>query len=227
LKQLNANLRSLQSVDREYEKVLHEIFDEFESYVPGFETFKRKFGVLISSPLVQVFYHADVPGQSLWQLEGEKRLYVYPNKAPYLKPIHLEGIILGETEEDMPYDESYDEAATAYDLKPGQMINWPLNGPHRVENMDSLNISVTTEHWTSDIRKSYAVNYANGVLRRRFGVKNPSQKIDGLAVYPKAAMALLWRKLKLGKQNQFVRMIDFSVDPDSSTGVSDVPAFAK
>jgi len=221
------NLRSLEKVDREYGKVLNDIFEEFESYVPEFETFRRKFGVLISSPLVQVFYHADVPGQSLWQLEGEKRVYVYPNEAPYLEPKNLEGIILGETEEEMPYDRSYDDAATVYDLKAGEMVHWPLNCPHRVENKDCLNISVTTEHWTSDIRKSYAVNYANGVMRRKFGMQNMSQDINGMNVYAKAALAVAWRKLKLGEANKVVRMIDFAVDPKSEIGISDVPAFAK
>ena len=221
------NLRSLESVDREYGKVLNDIFEEFESYVPGFETFRRKFGVLISSPLVQVFYHADVPGQSLWQIEGEKRVYVYPNKAPFLEPKNLEGIILGETEEEMPYDRSFDDSATVYDLKAGEMVHWPLNCPHRVENKDCLNISVTTEHWTSDIRKSYAVNYANGVMRRKLGMQNLSQDINGVGVYAKAALAVGWRKLKLAEANKVVRMIDFAVDPKSDIGISDVPAFAK
>jgi len=221
------NLRGLQSVDHEYERTLNQIFEEFEGYVPGFETFRRKFGVLISSPLVQVFYHADVPGQSLWQLEGEKRVFVYPNEVPYLQPRNLEGIILGETEEEIPYDRAFDDDATVYDLKAGEMVHWPLNCPHRVENKDCLNISVTTEHWTHDIRKQYAVNYANGVMRRNIGINDLSQSIDGLGVYPKAALALAWRKLNLGKANQVVRMIDFQVDPNSNTGISDLGAVAK
>lgn len=221
------NLRSLESVDSRYKKVLDQIFDEFEDVVPGFETFKRKFGVLISSPLVQVFYHADVPGQALWQLEGEKRVYVYPNRAPFLKQKDLEGVIMGLTEEEIPYEREFDDGAAVYDLKAGECVHWPLNCPHRVENKDSLNISVTTEHWTSDLRKQFAVNYANGVLRRKFGMQNLSQDINGLSVYPKAALALAWRKLNIDSGSKFVRMIDFRVDPDSEIGISDIPAFAK
>lgn len=221
------NLRSLESVDDRYAKVLNRIFEEFENNVPGFETFKRKFGVLISSPLVQVFYHADVPGQALWQLEGEKRVYVYPNEAPFLKQKDLEGIVMGLTEEEIPYERSFDDGAIVYDLKPGEVLHWPLNCPHRVENKDCLNISVTTEHWTSDLRKQYAVNYANGVLRRKFGMNDLSQDITGLPVYPKAALALAWRKLKIDSNNKFVRMIEFRVDPASDIGITDVPAFVK
>ncbi|MEM9277646.1 MAG: hypothetical protein AAGA76_03650 [Pseudomonadota bacterium] len=221
------NLRMVETVDPRYGKLLNEIFDEFEGYVPGFKTFKRKFGILISSPKVQVFYHADIPGQSLWQVEGRKRVYVYPNRAPYLAPEHLEGIILGETEEEIPYDSKFDDDALVYDLGPGEMVHWPLNCPHRVVNEDCLNISVTTEHWTDDIRKSFAVNYANGVLRRSFGVEHPSQSISGPTVYAKAAMAVAWRKLKLDQSKKVVRMIDFTLDPKAKTGMVDIPAFAK
>jgi len=221
------NLRQVDKINPRYKELLDDILDEFEGYVPGFETFKRKIGILISSPKVQVFYHADIPGQSLWQIEGRKRVYVYPNKEPYLAPKHLEGIILGETEEEIPYNASFDKGALVYDLEPGQMVHWPLNCPHRVINEDCLNVSVTTEHWTSDIRKSFAVNYANGVLRRSFGVKNPSQSINGPAVYAKAALAVGWRKLKLDQSKKVVRKIDFTVDPQAETGIVDIPAFAK
>jgi len=71
------------------------------------------------------------------------------------------------------------------------------------------------------------VNYANGVMRRNIGINDLSQSIDGPGVYPKAALALAWRKLNLGKANQVVRMIDFQVDPNSNTGISDLEAVAK
>ncbi len=221
------NLRQVDKVSPKYHKLLNEIFEEFEGYVPGFETFKRKFGILISSPKVQVFYHADIPGQSLWQVEGRKRVYVYPNREPFLSQKHLEGIILGETEEEIPYETEFDKGAIVYDLKPGEMVHWPLNCPHRVLNEDCLNVSVTTEHWTNDIRKSFAVNYANGVLRRSFGVQNPSNSITGPAVYAKAALAVGWRKLKLDQSKKVVRTVDFTLDPQAETGIVDIPAFAK
>ena len=220
------NLRQVEKIDSRFERLLTKIFDEFETNVPSLHTFKRKLGILISSPLVQVFYHADVPGQSLWQIEGEKRVYVYPNRAPYLGQKSLEGIILGETQEDIPYERGFDEGAQVHDLVPGQMVHWPLNCPHRVENKDCLNISVTTEHWTSDLRKSYAVNYGNGVLRK-FGFNTLSQSINGPTVYPKAALAMFWRSMQLNQRNKFVRMIDFAIDPEQDTGITDVPAFAK
>ena len=221
------NIGAAAYVDPRYMKLLDDIFAELESKVKGFHTFSRKLGILISSPLVQVYYHADIPGQALWQLEGEKRLYVYPTGEPYMSQRSLEGVIMGETQEEIPYSSDFEKGAVVYDLKPDQMLHWPLNGPHRVENKDCLNISVTTEHFTNDIRKSYAVNFANGVMRRSFGMENLSSSIDGPMVYPKAALALTWKKLKLNKGNKVRRMIDFTLDPNSNNGIADIPAFAK
>ncbi len=219
------NMRAVDQFDSRYKKLLDDMFSEFESYVPGFSTFKTKMGILISSPLAQVGYHADIPGQSLWQLEGEKRVYIYPNHEPYLTQNSMETIILKETDEEIPYHPEFDDDALVHVLKPGEMMTWPLNGPHRVQNLDCLNISVTTEHYTNDIRKSFAVHYANGILRRKFGMQNLSPSIDGPMVYPKAALAAMWRKLGLHKAHEVKHIVDFAVDPSSKTGMVDVPAF--
>lgn len=221
------NIVAAANVDKRYKDLMDEIFAEFESYVPGFSTFNTKLGILISSPKVQVYYHADIPGQSLWQLEGEKQVYVYPTGEPYMDQKTLEGVIIGETEEEIPYHADMDKGAIVYDLKAGEMLHWPLNGPHRVVNKDCLNVSVTTEHYTDDIRKSYAVNYANGILRRKFGMEDLSQSITGPMVYPKAALALFWKKFNLNKSGKFKPMVDFTLDPNSKTGISDIPAYMK
>lgn len=221
------NMRKVQEIDKDYARLLRSIYKEFSDNVPGFATFRESLGILISSPKVQVFYHADVPGQSLWQLEGRKNVYIYPNTEPYLTQQALEGIILGDTEEEIPYMPRFDEDAEIYDLGPGEMLNWALNGPHRVVNQDCLNISVTTEHWTSEIRRSYAVNYANGVLRKKFGLSNLSRDINGASVYPKAALAVAWRKLNLNKGDEFVRMVKFAVDPNVENGMRDIEARPK
>lgn len=214
------SLRSLQEVDDRYSQLVDRMFEEFEDEIDGLHTFKRSMGVLISSPKVRVFYHADIPGQSLWQISGRKKVYIYPNSAPFLKPEDMEKVVLGMTEEEIPYEPWYDDHAKIYDLEGGQMAHWPLNGPHQVINEDSLNISVTTSHWSSEIRNQYAVHYANGVMRQNFGLTPQNSQPHGLHVYPKAALALLWKKLNLQKGQQFVREIKFKIDPNAPTGVS-------
>lgn len=209
----------------EYQELIDEIFDEQQRLVPGFDPFRTRAGILISSPKAQVYYHCDVPGQSLWQIRGQKRVYVYPNTEPFLKPAEMERVVIGETEEEVSYEPWFDDYAAVYDLKPGEMLHWPLNGPHRVENHDSLNVSMTTEHFTDDIKRMYAVNFANGILRNRFGITPASREISGAGFWAKALLAVSWRKLGLHKKRVASRVIDFRIAPDSDTKIQDIDAY--
>lgn len=221
------NIFRIMDRDPQYERVLNQIFSEFESFVPGLRTTKRNMTLLISSPKIQVYYHADIQGQSLWQLSGKKRVYVYPNSDAFLTAASIEKILMHETEEEVPYQPWFDEYAEVHDLEAGQMMHWPLYGPHRVENHDCLNISVTTEHWTREIWNEYAIRYGNGVLRRTFGMKSLSTKPSGWHLYPKAAAALAWKRLKLEKVRQVQRVVDFQVDPTADNGIRDIEAYPK
>jgi hypothetical protein len=206
------NLRRLHEVDESFARLLEKIFTEFEAGVPGLSTFRHNIGVLISSPRAQVHYHADVPGQALWQVRGRKRIYIYPNVEPFLRKEDLEDMILGLSEEEIPYDRSFDAHAEIYDLEPGEMLLWALNGPHRVVNENVLNVSVTTEHFTPDIRMHYAVRYANAVLRRSAGLRRTSNAISGPSAYAKAAITAAHRTLLRPKKAAISAPIDFTLD---------------
>ncbi len=215
------NIRRIMDFDPEYAKLLDRVFGEFEARMPGLSTFKRNIGVLISSPNAQVYYHADIQGQSLWQVSGSKRVYLYPYTSPFLSSQSVEKILLRETDEDVQYQTWFDEHATVFDLNPGEMLTWPLYAPHRVENHDCLNISITMEHWTRDIWRSYAVHYGNGVLRRSVGAKAPSTDTAGLGVYPKALSAFVWKKLGRENRGDVVKTKSFRIDPASPTGMTE------
>ncbi len=73
------------------------------------------------------------------------------------------------------------------------MVHWPLNNPHRVENHDEVNISVTTEHFTPEVRSFYAIIYANGLLRAA-GISG-SRHSYGARKYAKMALAAAHKML--------------------------------
>ena len=220
------NLTSPAQTDPAYGKMLDGLYDEFEERVPGFKSYKRNLTILISSPNVSVKYHSDVPGQSLWQVRGTKKLYVYPNTQPFISQPALEKLILGQLREtDMPYEPWYDDYAQVYTLDAGKMIHWPLNGPHRVVNEGMLNVSFTTEHWTNELRKHYAVNYANGILRSKLGMQNLSQQVTGASYLAKLGLAGLVKFTPLNPQKQKVYTVDFTVDPLAAEGVRDIEGY--
>lgn len=221
------NLRRVMDVDPRYDRLMKDIFAAFESRVPGLKTYRQNLGILVSSPNAQVYYHADIPGQSLWQIAGRKRVYVYPNTEPFLRAADMESIVMGLQEEEIDYEPWFDEYAEVYDIGPGEMLHWGLNCPHRVVNADCVNVSVTTEHWTDSIRNAYAVHYGNGILRTRLGMAPRRHDLQGPSVYAKAGLALAWKKLRLNRKDAFVRKIDFHVDPNAPEGFEDVTPYVK
>ncbi len=220
------NITAPTKVDGAYGDLLEAIYAEFEDRVPGFKSYKRNLTILISSPNVSVKYHSDVPGQSLWQVRGTKKLYVYPASKPFISQPALEKLILGQLREtDMPYEPWFDDYAEIHTLEAGKMIHWPLNGPHRVVNENMLNVSFTTEHWTDELRKHYAVNYANGFIRAKTGAKTLSQQTTGLSFYSKLALAGLVKFTPLNPQKQKVYTVDFQLDPKAPEGVRDIAGY--
>lgn len=221
------NLTAPASVDGAYGDLLDAIYGEFEERVPGFKSYKRKLTILISSPNVSVKYHADVPGQTLWQVRGTKTVYVYPAATPFISQPALEKLILGEIKEtDMPFEPWFDGYAEKYMLEAGRMLHWPLNGPHRVVNGNMLNVSFTTEHWTDELRRHYAVNYANGLVRRSLGVNALSQETSGLSYYAKMALAGAVKFSPLNPQKKKIYNVDFRVDPRVPEGVMNIDGYS-
>lgn len=222
------NMRNLPQVSKPYGDLLAEIFDEIGQRVPGYDTFNQTSGILISSPKAQVYYHCDLPGQSLWQIHGRKRVYVYPNTPPFLTPEQLETIALFEVEVDMRYDPAYDTGAKVFEIGGGEMLHWPLNAPHRVENLDCLNVSMTMEYWTEAIRRRHMINVANGILRHKLGVAPKSLATNGPGFWAKAAIqAGVKRAGLLKKERKARRPIEFRLDKSNIGRVVDIAEAAE
>jgi len=218
------NIRAVNEYLPEYDALCDEMFGEMDSLVPGLKTLKRDCGVLISSPKARVFYHLDIPCVSLWQIRGEKTVYVYPKDEPFVSDEQIESIILSENEEEITYNPSFESGAMAFEFNPGKMLAWPQMAPHRVDNGDCVNISLSCEFHTFSSLLRANTMYTNGVMRRKFGT-NPSVANDGkLSSYGKAAMA---RALKLAKKKPTIDEIappTFHVDLAEETGIREFSA---
>jgi hypothetical protein len=209
-----------------YRELLQEIYAELRRMLPHFDTKFEMMSILISSPNIQVYYHCDIPGQSLWQVRGHKYVHVYPNKPPFLNQAALERIALGEAHEiSLPYDEAFEQDATVFDLQPGQMLHWPLNSPHRIVNGNCVNVSFTTEHFTPSIRRTFYVNCANGILRQRFGRTRLGQDTSGLSYWAKFGLVAAYKLTGRRKKRRKVLQVDFAVDPTAPRGVRDIAAY--
>lgn len=222
------NLRMASEIDTRYHDMLGQMFAEVGEKVSGFALpHQYNAGILISAPDARVPYHADLPGQSLIQIAGRKRVHVYPSTPPFLTAKHLEDIQLFEHELDIPYHEWYDRYAMVLDLEPGQMLNWPLNAPHRVDNLGTVNISMTVGYENEEIRRTRIVNLANGLLRNRFGYTPRSRALKGPSFWAKAVMQKALRNTSWVKRERKARnVIEFRLDHDHPEQVVDLPRAA-
>lgn len=192
------NITRVDRADPAYHRLIDALYEQLSELIPDFEPLRCQGTLLISSPRAQVYYHADGPVSLLWHIRGRKRVWVYPAlDERYLSHELLEDIFAGVRHEFVPFDPAFDEGAEVHDLEPGQWISWPQNAPHRVVNGDSLNVSLSTEHFTAASLRRYQLFLANRFFRTRFGRRHPSLREDGALALTKALVQRSARRLGL------------------------------
>lgn len=219
------NLRHAMDRDPEYRPIYEAMLRDMKKADPSFKPLTAEAGILISSPTAQVFLHSDVSETMLWHMRGVKRFRTYPPRLPYLNRDDVEGVLHKDKTEDIRFDPAWDKDAFTVDLHPGMATNWPLHGPHRIENQSDLNVSVPFEISTPESRKQNAILYANGVLRRSFGLTPRSIATEGFGALMKRALTTAV-KLKIKLFGERVRPMPksertFDIDPDAPMGFVD------
>lgn len=170
-----------------------------------------------------VYYHADAPPNILWHMQGKKRVWVYPaHDERFATQESLEKVFSRERNEDLPYSPAFDRFAEVYDLEPGQVLTWPQNGPHRVQNLEGVNVSLSTEHYTSEAQKREWVYAANRFFRSSWHLPTRSTSIDGPAAHAKTFLFRALRKLKMKRSRHYVFKKTFKVVPSAQNAMIDI-----
>lgn len=220
--QLWINCRRMIDNHPDYARAIHSLYDDIEEHKSGFSAEDRTANLLISSPSAWVPYHVDMPVNMLWHIRGTKRVWVYPHFDERFASSHvLEKVCSGEWSEDVPYDPAFDRYALVYDAQPGHLITWPQLTPHKVSNLEGLNVSLSTEHKNARARRRLNVHTANHLLRTKFGVVSHHIAAEGLTAHAKQVLARGFRVIDrlFGKQKeQFVYPKTFYVDPEAPHG---------
>ncbi len=164
------------------------IYDSLDD-AASIRTRKRDMSVLISSPNVKVHYHLDIPMVALFQMRGRKKLWMYPRSEEMAPSEFIEDIVHMTREEELPYLKVYDEDATVYDLEPGRGLTWPQFMPHRVENEDCMNVSLSCEYQTINSFVHANAIYTNKLLRQSTSLAPKAADRISPVTYAKAAFA--------------------------------------
>lgn len=206
------NVREAMNTHPEYKRVLDQLHCELEDFT-GVNRDRRncRGGILLSSPTARTPYHSDPTMTHLWHIRGHKRAWVYPLGQEFLKDQDFEAIVLGEIDEDAPYDPAFDDKGQKFNLMGGEMVSWPHRSPHRVENV-TFCVSMVMEFSTRESAFINAGMLTNGILRRRFGM-NP--RWDHASQLEKVAKSAAGRVLRLmGVHNRYRRTdwVKFKLD---------------
>lgn len=159
------NLRRASDEIGSLQPIADAIFGSLEA-ASGRRTMKQDMGLLISSPNVHVQYHLDIPMVSLFQLRGRKRIWIYPTEETFAPSEYIEGIVHMTREEDLPYKNAFDQHARVFDLEPGMAVTWPQLAPHRIQNANCVNVSLSCEFMTMQSLVNANAIYTNAYLRK-------------------------------------------------------------
>lgn len=213
------NLTRVELADTRLRRLVDGLYGNLAAELPGFAPGHLQANLLISSPRAQVYYHVDGPASVLWHLRGRQRLWVYPaDDARFVGREALEDIFAGVGHEDLPYEPAFDAAAEVHDLVPGQWVAWPQNAPHRIGNLEGLNVSLSTEHFTAAGRRRARMHVANRFFRLH-GWPGLEAREDGAAAWAKVLVQRAAHALGLDPRPPKHHDATLRVAPDAPGGV--------
>lgn len=213
------NILRVHQVDPALSELVAAAYAELQRQVPDFEVVSTSATLLVSSPTAQVYYHADGQPNLLWHVRGRKRVYVYPAlDERFATTEALQRIFTGEAHEELPYDPSFDQSATVFELEPGHVASWPQNSPHRVENTEGLNVSLSTEHTTVATLRRQNVWSANRFFSTRLKVPVRGTKETGIGAQVKSTAYRALRKAGVRALPARDHTPTVRVDPDAELG---------
>lgn len=218
------NILRVDLFDRKYRDVVDQLYAEMADASPGFRPLSSVGTLLLSSPCAQVYYHADGPPTTLFHLRGKKRFWVYPLGERFVSQELLEDIYGSAMDEEVPYSPIFDSDAVLYELAPGDMVWWPQNAPHRIENLDSLNVSLSTRYQTDQSERRKLVYNANRFFRKRIGLRKLAVRETGIMSSAKCFTYRVCRRLGLrDKTEGYAYRTNLRVDPAAENGISILP----
>src|SRR5262249_105286 len=111
--------------------------------------------------------------------------------------------------------------AVTFELMPGDVLSWPHNAPHRVTNLQEVNVSLSTLHETEDSDRRKLIYCANRLFRRTYHIPvRPTKETEAIPYANRMAYRVLsWAGL-LEAHPRRAYVTNLRVEPNAPTGVS-------
>ena len=132
--------------------------------------------IFVSSANSTTPFHLDAEENILIQIKGDKFVHVFDN--------HDRSLISEEAMEISPskhrnqhYEQTFEERAEVFALKPGEAVHIPYMAPHWVRTGKSYSISMAMTWKTPEVLRLNKIRLMNGTLRHYgFAQRPPGQK---------------------------------------------------
>ena len=215
----------MQDTNAQYKQLLDQLFCELSEFFPWLKPHNKSATLILSSPTALVYYHADPQFNLLWHIRGEKRVWSYPaGDRELIDQEMLEDIFASYADEEVPYKPEFDKKAKVFDLKPGDVICWPLNSPHRVTNISAMNVSISTVYENAESYRRKLVYSANRFFRQSCGIPLWSTKETGASSYVKRTAFRLMRKAgAVPEPRRPAYVTQLRIDPAAADGIQKIP----
>ena len=122
--------------------------------------------IFVSSPHVVTPYHIDHESNFLFQIEGEKEVWLFdPADRRVLSEEEIERYYVGNLQA-AEYRPAAQAAGTLYRLAPGHAVHNPPLGPHWVRNGGAVSVSLSFNFGLRNLEPRARVYQMNYYLRR-------------------------------------------------------------
>jgi len=152
---------------------------------------KREGFIFVSSPGSVTPFHFDPEHNILLQIEGSKTMTIFPVGDEELTPGEVHETFHQGGHRNLPWDESFAPAGSAYAMGPGDAVYVPVKAPHWVQNGPDVSISLSIT-WRSEWSfHEEAAQGMNHLLRRAGLDPSPPQRFPGRNALKSAAYRTL------------------------------------
>ena len=163
--------------EQEYGRVLREVLEQlYEECGGSLRRFHREEAfIFISSPGSITPYHLDEEHNFLCQIRGSKQVSMWdPRDRTVLPEPQIEYMLQvwhgNDYHRNMPYRDEFQQAATVFDLRPGEALHFPVGAPHWVKNGPEVSVSFSVT-FRSEMSERQAIVYFVNRKLRSFGIE--------------------------------------------------------
>ena len=172
-----------------YRTLVRDVLDELqpgiEKHDPGMSY--RGGWIFVTSPRAVTPFHFDTEHNFILQVQGRKRVYVWPHDDVEVASEHARDLFhLNHERYLLRWRDAFRERAHVFELQPGQGAYMPSTSPHMVENGDGPSITISFTYYTDSTRENARLHAGHGALRklglqpRPIGQSGLSDSLGGL-----------------------------------------------